>query len=357
MTPTIHAAMRNRHSDQPTRKQRKRFTLISTLSVAASLLMSTLFTGAPAVASSVVTVTTQCDRNITVVANVGDMIRFQLPFDCAIDSAVFDSDGAAVDAGPLNNPTSGINFSVVDTFPTPAWQASSADAASSFVVVSQLTGSFRASRRALQTGATIGNFYGGDLNIYRIIYGGAPTPAPSRFTLNFDANGGTCTRESSGLVNEGTWITVPTAEECSRPGYELVGFNVSKDGSSPVGFDPGGFTVMTSDNTVYAIWRSLEPERTEQVLPEPTYPTITITARRDRNLVVLRGNSTVAKSAEATILCWARAKDKPEPCGSASVLSDGSFVWAAREPRRGWVMAVVESTMSNTVRLPRQTPR
>jgi hypothetical protein len=77
---------------------------------------------------------------------------------------------------------------------------------------------------------------------------------PVEHTLGFNANGGTCTLTSSGPIIDGVWIQVPTAQQCSRPGYTLLGWNPRADGGDPLGFDPGGWTVMTGDNELYAIW-------------------------------------------------------------------------------------------------------
>jgi hypothetical protein len=77
---------------------------------------------------------------------------------------------------------------------------------------------------------------------------------PVEHMLGFNANGGTCTLTDSGSIVNGVWIQVPTAEQCTRPGYMLLGWNPQPDGSDPLGFDPGGWTVMTDDNTLYAIW-------------------------------------------------------------------------------------------------------
>jgi hypothetical protein len=77
---------------------------------------------------------------------------------------------------------------------------------------------------------------------------------PTEYELAFDANGGTCNLTNSGPIIDGTWITVPTAQQCSRAGYTLLGWNPRADGGDPLGFDPGGWTVMTGDNTLYAIW-------------------------------------------------------------------------------------------------------
>jgi hypothetical protein len=87
------------------------------------------------------------------------------------------------------------------------------------------------------------------------VVSGAVTELPLvQHTLGFDANGGQCTLTSSGPIFDGTWITVPTIQQCTRPGYRLLGWNPKSDGSDPLGFDPGGWTVMTGDNTLYAIW-------------------------------------------------------------------------------------------------------
>jgi hypothetical protein len=77
---------------------------------------------------------------------------------------------------------------------------------------------------------------------------------PVEHTLGFNANGGDCTLTNSGPIIDGVWTQVPTAEQCTRPGFTLLGWNPKPDGSDPLGFDPGGFTLMTDHNTLYAIW-------------------------------------------------------------------------------------------------------
>jgi hypothetical protein len=100
---------------------------------------------------------------------------------------------------------------------------------------------------------------GGALFFLNVIRGpvtqgpGAPLP-PVEHQLGFDANGGFCNLTNSGPIVDGVWIQVPTAEQCTRPGYTLLGWNPKPDGSDPLGFDPGGWTVMTGDNVLYAIW-------------------------------------------------------------------------------------------------------
>jgi hypothetical protein len=77
---------------------------------------------------------------------------------------------------------------------------------------------------------------------------------PVEYALGFNANGGSCSLSNSGQIVDGAWIRVPTAEQCERPGFTLLGWNPKSDGSDPLGFDPGGWTLMTDDNTLFAIW-------------------------------------------------------------------------------------------------------
>jgi hypothetical protein len=72
--------------------------------------------------------------------------------------------------------------------------------------------------------------------------------------LGFHANEGSCQTPSSRGFLTGTWAQVPGAEDCTRPGYVLLGWNPSPDGSDPLGFAPNGWTHMTGHNTLYAIW-------------------------------------------------------------------------------------------------------
>lgn len=364
MAPTTNAPKRNFSSHQPVSKPRTGIKAISALSVAVSLILSLFLMSTPAAARSVITVTSQCMEDIRIIADIGDTIRFDLPGYCFLENAVYATypfDFTLVDHGPLSLPTNTTNANLLDA--PPYWNASPIDGTERFAVNSLLTNNFRDSRRALQPGDTIGTIVDTDplgLN-YRIIYVGPRTSKPTsppQFTLNFDANGGTCSRNSSGPVDEGTWITVPTTQECSRSGYELVGFNISKDGSNPLGFDPGGYTVMTGDNTVYAIWRETKPDESA-VAPEPApdNPTITITAQRKQSLTVIRGTSSVAKTAEVVLYCWSGRVSRRTPCGLTSTRADGTFIWAGTQPQRGRIMAKIESTMSNSIRLPQPRQR
>lgn len=90
----------------------------------------------------------------------------------------------------------------------------------------------------------------------------APDPSPSTpsvptWTLNFSANGGTCS-VASGSDADTSWIPLPGTESCTREGYQLIGWNTSADGSG-LGFAPGAQTQLTGNNTMYAQWRALAP--------------------------------------------------------------------------------------------------
>lgn len=80
----------------------------------------------------------------------------------------------------------------------------------------------------------------------------AVAPPPPTFNLAYNGNGGSCL-VSSGSALSGSWLNLPTTTDCSRSGFTLSGWNTSSDGSG-LGFAPGGPTVMSGDNTVYAIW-------------------------------------------------------------------------------------------------------
>lgn len=84
----------------------------------------------------------------------------------------------------------------------------------------------------------------------------ASAPAPQTWTLRYDAQGGSCAQSEQSADN-GAWVTLPAASSCTRIGYALVGWLAKQtDGPPPITFEPGGSTVMTGDNTLYAIWQT-----------------------------------------------------------------------------------------------------
>ena len=109
--------------------------------------------------------------------------------------------------------------------------------------------------------ASVKNGGAGGSGVVILRYGAAAQPSSdsatssvAQFTLQYESNGGVCTVTSSGPIPNGVWIQVPLADRCTRPGYFLLGWNPRADGGDPIGFDPGGWTLMTGDNTLYAIW-------------------------------------------------------------------------------------------------------
>lgn len=87
---------------------------------------------------------------------------------------------------------------------------------------------------------------------------GDGSPPVRTITLTIDPNQGVC-RTSSVTGRFNTWTNLPSAETCSRQGFELVGFNVSADGNG-LGFAPGAPVFLSNDNTLFAIWRVIAPE-------------------------------------------------------------------------------------------------
>ena len=109
--------------------------------------------------------------------------------------------------------------------------------------------------------ASVKNGGAGGSGVVILRYGAAAQPSAdsastpvAEFSLQYEANGGVCTVSTSGPIPNGVWIQVPLADRCARSGYFLLGWNPRADGGDPLGFDPGGWTLMTGDNTLYAIW-------------------------------------------------------------------------------------------------------
>jgi hypothetical protein len=206
------------------------------------------------------------------------------------------------------------------------------------------------------TWTALQNTRGLTLNI-TVVGTGPPSPTPIilppvLFTLGFDANGGTCSVTNSGSVESGSWTSVPTAEQCTRSGYTLLGWNPRSDGGDPLGFSPGGSTHVTGDNTLYAIW---------QVVPAAAPPStsveksITIAGRRmqgNSNQVFVEGAST-GLPAGTVVIPYFRF---PGQVGFAAGISrttgaDGNFSWQRKTGKRVAVRFTTAdgSVISNTV--------
>lgn len=83
---------------------------------------------------------------------------------------------------------------------------------------------------------------------------GEPSVTTPQRTLDFVAEGGTCTSTSATRMDN-TWLQLPDASACTKPGYRLAGWVARQtDGPPAIVFAPGGWTFMTGDNHVHALW-------------------------------------------------------------------------------------------------------
>lgn len=124
-------------------------------------------------------------------------------------------------------------------------------------------------------------------------------PPPIIDTLDFDGNGGACSPTSKS-GERGTWSTALTADNCSRPGFNLAGFSTSPTlAPGSVYVPPGGNIYFGGSNRFYAIWNKL--------ITPPAAPT-DVVAVASRNKVTLSwkapsddgGASIIAYAAKAT---------------------------------------------------------
>ncbi|MDR0635496.1 MAG: InlB B-repeat-containing protein [Treponema sp.] len=76
---------------------------------------------------------------------------------------------------------------------------------------------------------------------------------PKRYTVTYDANGGSGTAPSSQTVNSGTAITLAGGSGLTKAGYTFSGWNTSASGTGTLYAAGASFTV-TADITLYATW-------------------------------------------------------------------------------------------------------
>jgi uncharacterized repeat protein (TIGR02543 family) len=98
----------------------------------------------------------------------------------------------------------------------------------------------------------------GGATLYAVWAATPAAPLVPRYTLAYDANGGSCSAPSQTDVS-GTWLYTYDSNSCMREGYVFKGWNTSPDGSG-LGFDPGAPTHLTGDNTLFAQWELLAVE-------------------------------------------------------------------------------------------------
>ena len=84
-----------------------------------------------------------------------------------------------------------------------------------------------------------------------------PPPAPTTYTVSFNANGGSGS-VSSQTVNSGTSITLPSGSGLTYTGYTFVNWNTASNGSG-TSYSAGSSYTVTSNATLYAIWQVAGP--------------------------------------------------------------------------------------------------
>ena len=231
-------------------------------------------TAAPATVPVVVDCTT---ATVEVLANPGDTVVFSLDGECenfsnfvyqgrAIEAGFFEYAGSSsTSTDPLypelyangyystgTTPKDWYVYNDTNHYPTQFdWTLSA----------SLLTTS--GGSRTLVAGIPLANVYGSTIGDVTITYGGPRSDAsPStgsrqvpQFGLVLDAQGGACS-SSVPTVDEGTWVQLPAADACSRPGHVLVGWLARQtDGPPAILFAPSAWTLMSGDNTLFAVWR------------------------------------------------------------------------------------------------------
>lgn len=81
-----------------------------------------------------------------------------------------------------------------------------------------------------------------------------PPPAPTTYTVNFDANGGSGS-VSSQTAYSGSSITLPGAAGLTYTGYIFVSWNTAPNGSG-TSYNAGSSYTVSANATLYAIWQT-----------------------------------------------------------------------------------------------------
>lgn len=148
---------------------------------------------------------------------------------------------------------------------------------------------------------------GGSGTITAPASGAAATPVEID-TLDFDGNGGTCSPTSKSGPR-GTWSTALTAENCSRPGYQLTGFATSPTLASGSTFvRPGGPIAFNGSNRLYAIWTipTTKPDAPTGVVVTPELNALTVSWKAPANDggTRLRGYTVAMSAAGSSTSRW-----------------------------------------------------
>lgn len=73
------------------------------------------------------------------------------------------------------------------------------------------------------------------------------------YKVTFNANGGTTTKTSQSTTATTTTVTLPTAAQCTRTGYQLAGWATSSTATSAA-YSAGATYTPTAAITLYAVW-------------------------------------------------------------------------------------------------------
>lgn len=184
----------------------------------------------------------------------------------------------------------------------------------------------------------------------------AGTPSPTVFTLALDANGGVCTSTSvSG--DSGTWVALPAATACTREGFTLAAWSTSRTGGG-ITLAPGGFTLLTDNNSLYAIWQKNTGPIT------PTQQTAASSLIRFENLSLTRSGPRERRvtvrgvirglAPGQSVQCWFRTSRSAgfTPENVQVTQPGGTFVWthAARRQLSAYCVAP-DGTRSDLLRI------
>ena len=276
--------------------------VLSTLGLLACTAVIMTGISAPAHAAATVTVTVDCSGPVSFQANVGDTIVFNLTAPgCTYNSAAaemwnvwnINSDIFPLPAGTGSGFLTYVSGGQAGTYRPRAFSPNDwfvATKSSGTTTITTILASTNDLAEPIQGGEIVGNvndayFAHGSMVFYAITWlgpsgsGGSLASSPvARYALNFDANSGTCTTTRTGHIAAGEWIQVPSEEQCSRSGHSLLGWATSpnfpadiaqrqKDhgwGAYELTNDAGGiasvfipvqgWTEVSGDNTLYAIW-------------------------------------------------------------------------------------------------------